>query len=113
MRLLSHLAVLLLGAAVGTAAALVHRSLPGIVLGIGTTLVVAVALRQWRRPLTATYALGWLVTVGSATFGRGEGDYAVATDGYGYALLVTALVVLVLGAGSLGTHDSGSGAPRT
>ena len=101
---LRHLGSLLLGAVVCLGALLAHRSL----LPLGLLLAVAgtVALPWWllgsRHPRTAaSYVAGWLAVLAVVVPGRPEGDYLLAGDVPGYALLLTALVLVAVGIVSL------------
>jgi hypothetical protein len=68
------------------------------VLALVTTFAVAWALRHSSRPRTAaSYAAGWLVVFGAVFAGRPEGDYAVVADLAGYALMVAAVLLAVVG----------------
>lgn len=104
---------LLLGLLAGTASVALHRLGPGMVLALLATATTVLALRAWWPRMAAAFALGWLVPVGGAVLGRPEGDYAVATDLRGYALMAAGLVVTVVAVTSLGARDSGSGGART
>lgn len=100
MRLLPHLACLVLGAAVALAAVAVHRTASpvGLVLALASTFAVPCWLLRSVRPRTAaSYVVGWLVVLGLAVDGRPEGDYALAGDTAGYALLGSGPVLLLLG----------------
>ncbi|MDX6302893.1 MAG: hypothetical protein QOF53_4107 [Nocardioidaceae bacterium] len=115
MRLLLHLGCLLLGAAVALAAVAVHRSAfpAGLVLALVTTFAVSWWLLGSRRPRTAaSYVLGWLAVLVLAALGRPEGDYALASDFEGYALLVAGLPLMLVGilslAGVRGSRDEGA-----
>lgn len=112
MRILGAALSLVLGLAAGVAAIAVHRSLPGLVLGVGTALVVLWTLRMWLPVAAAGFAAGWLVALVVAVAGRGEGDYVVSSDprgwlliGAGFAILVTGIL---LGRAPALRHDSGS-----
>jgi hypothetical protein len=104
---------LLLGLAAGICAIALHRSLPGLVLGVGTAVVVLRTLGLWLPRAAMVFAAGWLVALLGAVAGRGEGDYVVSSDGYGWLLIASGLVVLVTGIlwGRPPTvrRDSGSG----
>lgn len=113
MGLVAHAVTLAVGAAVGLASVAVHRSTLGLALAIVTTLAVLLCLRQWRLRLVVTFAVGWLVPVTIAVLGKPEGDYAVASDLFGYALMGLGLAVLAAGAASVSARDSRSSAPRT
>ena len=107
-RLLLHAGALLLGAVVALASVAVHRDaagpLPwGLVLALGATFAVPWALAgvPGQRRLVTSYALGWVVLLGLVVTGRPEGDYAVAGDLPGYALMTAGLVLVVLGLAAL------------
>jgi hypothetical protein len=104
VRPLPHLGSLLLGAAVALASVVVHRDAPpfGLVLSVVTTLAVPWWLTgsPWRGT-AASYAVGWLATFAAAVAGRPEGDYAIAGDLEGYALMVTGFVLILIGIVSL------------
>jgi hypothetical protein len=110
--LLRHAGCLLLGAAVALAAVAVHRSAfpVGLVLALLTTYAVAWWLIRSRRPRTAaSYALGWLAVLLAVTLGRPEGDFALASDVEGYALLIAGLPMLLVAIVSL----AGGRGPRS
>ncbi len=118
MRLLLHGAAVLVGAAVAVAAVTVHRSVAlgvpiGVVIALATTFVTAWAMRDMLPRLAASYAVGWLVAFGYAMFGRPEGDYVVATDLRGYAMIVAGFVMLAVGVVSLSARHSTSGTDAT
>jgi hypothetical protein len=113
MRLPAYVAALALGIAAGTAAVAVHRSGPGLLLGVATALVTVGALRQWLRPAAAWFAAGWLVPLVTGLSGRAEGDYVVGDDLSGMLLIAAGFVVLLAGVVSAARHDSGSRRPRT
>jgi hypothetical protein len=97
---LGHVGCLLLGAAVGLGAVVVHRSgFPwGLTLALATTFAAPWWLLASRRPRTAgSYAVGWLAVLGLALVGRPEGDYVVAGDLAGYALMAAGLVLVPAG----------------
>jgi len=97
---LRHLLSVLTGAVTGLAAVAVHREIfpGGLLLALATTFgVVWWLLRSpWPRA-AASFALGWLVVLGVVLTGRPEGDYAIAADLPGYALLAAGLVLVVAG----------------
>ena len=107
----SHLATFVLGAAVALASLAVHRrtvgpgqAVPwGLLLAVATSWATAWWLRGTRSPRLATsYAAGWLVVFSLAVLGRPEGDYVVAADLRGYALMAAALGMLMAGTVGLG-----------
>ena len=115
MTVLRHVGCALGGAATGLAAVTVHRSVfpLGLLLGLVTTFAAAWWLRASSRPRTAaSYAAGWLVVLGAVVTGRPEGDYAIAADLAGYALMVAGLMLAVVGlvavAGGRGAERRGS-----
>ena len=97
MRFPAYAAALVLGVAAGIAAIAVHRSPVGLILGVGTALVTIRALRLWLPRAAMAFAVGWLVPLVLAVAGRPEGDVVVASDGYGWLLIVAGFVVLVTG----------------
>jgi hypothetical protein len=98
--LLRHAGCVLLGVLVALAAVGVHRSLPplGLLLAVATTWAVPWWLlrSRWRRT-AASYCLGWLVMLGVVVAGRPEGDYVLAGDLAGYALMAAGFLVVVVG----------------
>ena len=117
MTLLRHVSAVLLGAAVALAAVVVHRSAfpAGLVLSLATTYAVPWWLLRSRRPRTAaSYVLGWLAILLLVVLGRPEGDFALAADLRGYALLVGAFPLLLVGVVSLagGRRSRSAGAAR-
>jgi hypothetical protein len=92
------LAVLCLlgGVAVSTCSVLLHDYAWGLVLGVGTTAALLVALPPgwWSR---LAFAVGWVTVLWLATTERPEGDYLVSSDASGYVLLVAGMLVLAAG----------------
>ena len=89
-----------MGVAVALASVAVHRSaFPlGLVLAVATTYAVPWWLLRTRWPRTATsYAVGWLVLFGLVVVGRPEGDFAIAQDSRGLALMAAGLGLVVVG----------------
>jgi hypothetical protein len=100
LTLLRHLACLVLGSVVAVAAVAVHRSaFPlGLLLALVTTFAVPWRLLRSTRPrAAASYVVGWLVVLAVVVPGRPEGDYALAGDVRGYALMAAGFVLLLLG----------------
>ena len=54
----------------------------------------AALLALTRGPLRIGFGLGWLATLALAVTGRGEGDWAISADLWGYGLLAVGLVHL-------------------
>jgi hypothetical protein len=118
MRLLVHGAAVLVGAAVAVAAVMVHRSVVlgvplGLLIALATSFVTLWAMRDMLPRLASSYALGWLVAFGFALFGRPEGDYVVASDLRGYAMMVAGFVMLAIGVVSLTSRRALPGASAT
>ena len=114
MRALAHLVALVGGAAVAVAAVGVHRAMVqafpiGLLLAVLASLVSAWAARALLPTLAVAYSAGWLVVFGFALAGQPEGDYVVANDLRGYALIAVAFVLVVLGVGSLSSRRPGPG----
>ena len=116
---LRHVAALLTGAGVALAGMLVHREtwkgVPfGLLLALVTTFVVAWAFRVSARPrLTASYVLGWLVVFGTVVSGRPEGDFLLASDPRGYAMMLASVVLVVVGLTALAARPDIRHAPAT
>lgn len=88
----------------GLASLAVHRELfpAGLLLAVATSVAMALALIGSGRPGTAaTYAAGWLLLFLLAVIGRPEGDYALAGDTDGVALIGVALGHVVLALASI------------
>ena len=84
--------VLLLGAATALATVAVHGHWWGLLLGLAATAASEVALPAgWTRRVA--WAAGWVAMVGYLAVPRGEGDYVIAGDLAGYAVLITAAAV--------------------
>ena len=111
LTLLRHAATLLLGATVSLASVAVHRSLfpLGLLLAVFTTYAVPWWLLRSSYPRTAaSYVVGWLVVFALVVRGRPEGDFAIAEDVKGLALMAAGLGLVVVGLVSLtGRRPSG------
>jgi hypothetical protein len=93
------LALLLLGGAVGVAAVWVHGRWWALALGVAATLTA-----EWAAPaglLRLAFAAGWVAVSAWFLLSRPEGDFVVGSDPTGYAFLVLALVVVVLGVATI------------
>lgn len=107
----AFVAAALVGTGTAVAAIAVHRSgAAWLALAVTASFGVAWALRSTDTPrLGAAFCLGWLVALGFAIAGRPEGDYVLAGDAAGYALMATGFGLVVLGVTSLGRGPAGSG----
>lgn len=99
VRALLAVPCVLLGGGVAVCTVLLHGYPWGLLLGLAATAAVLVALPGgwWSR---LPFALGWVAALVVLTLERSEGDYLVASDTSGYAVLVAGAVVL--GAGFVG-----------
>ena len=100
MKFLAAIGLLVLGLATGVASVALHSLWWGLLLSVLATATTMFALPAgwWSR---LPFALGWVGVVGWLTVPRPEGDYAIAADANGYALLAGALIVLVAGVATL------------
>ena len=104
MSILRNAACLLLGAAVGLGAIAVYRAMPpfGLLLGLGTSYATAWWLLDSRHPVGGSlYVAGWLAVLAVAVIGRPEGDFVIANDVRGWAMLLGGLGLVVFGLVSL------------
>ncbi len=94
-RIVLALGLAVAGAVTAVAVVAVHPHWWGLALGLGAGVAVVLALpaRWWCRPC---YAGGWAAMVGYLSVPRPEGDYAVASDLPGYALLVGTFALVLL-----------------
>lgn len=94
MRLVVAVLLLVVGAATGLAGLALHARSWGLVLTLVALVVTLVALPPgwWSR---LAFVAGWVVAIGVGLTPRPEGDFVVAGDGPGYALLLATLVVVV------------------
>jgi hypothetical protein len=94
MRVASAAVLLVVGAATGLAAVVLHEIWWGFLLTVAATLAVLVAIGPgWLTRLP--FALGWVAVVVWMTPRRDEGDYLVSSDIPGYALLGFSWLVLM------------------
>ncbi|MFD0806639.1 hypothetical protein ACFQ0K_11125 [Nocardioides caeni] len=84
-----------LGAAVSVCVVALHGYVWGLLLGLAATAAMLVALPGG--PLRLGFAAGWALVLAVAAPARAEGDYLVAGDVPGYALLVSGIVVFAAG----------------
>ena len=87
------LGLLAVGAVSALAALLLHGHWWGLVLAwvAGTAAVWALPRQWWGRP---AFALGWVVVLVGALFPRAEGDFLVASNWQGYAILASGLALV-------------------
>jgi len=115
---LRHVGALLLGAAVALASVAEHRSATvgvpwGLVLACASSVLTAWWLRRSALPRTgASYGVGWLALFTVVVLARPEGDYALAADVDGYAMLGLGLVVVALSVSALFARSPEIGSPR-
>ncbi len=87
--------LVVLGAAGGLAAVLLHQRGWGLALGLAAAAVAALALpRGWWSRLA--FMLGWVGAVAYATPPRPEGDYLIPANASGYTLLGGSFVLLLV-----------------
>lgn len=85
-----------IGVVVGVASAAVHATWWGLPLAIAATATTAyVAPAGWRARIP--FVLGWAAVVGLLSVPTSEGDYLIAGDVSGYALLGFGVVLVVTG----------------
>lgn len=87
---------LLLGVLAAGPTVAVHSTWWGLLLGVGAALATAVWLPRaaWAR---LPFCAAWVATVLWLTPARADGSYLVGTDLSGYALLLAALVLTLVG----------------
>jgi hypothetical protein len=96
LRVAQALGLLVTGLAVGLASVAVHNTWWGLPLAVVATAATAYALPGgWTA--RAPFAIGWAAMVGLLAVPRGEGDFVIAEDVNGYALLGCALALVVAG----------------
>jgi hypothetical protein len=91
---------LVVGVLVALAAAVVHRGLfpVGLLLAVAATYAVPWWLLRSRHPRTAaSYVVGWLAMFAVVVTGRPEGDFVLAQDLRGIALMVAGIGLVVVG----------------
>lgn len=100
MKVLSALALLVGGAAVGLATVALHSLWWGLLLGVPAT-----AAALWALPpgwwLRTSFGAGWAVMVAYLSVPRPEGDYVISADGQGYLLLGFGVAVLIFSVATL------------
>ncbi|MGA8846201.1 MAG: hypothetical protein WB471_06260 [Nocardioides sp.] len=84
------------GVLVGAASAVVHGLGLGLVLSLVATLALVLALPAgwWAR---LPFGVGWLGVVFYLSNPRPEGDYLIASNGFGYTLLGTGMAIVAFG----------------
>ena len=94
MKVVTAVALLVVGAATALATVAVHQLWWGLLLGAAATVAALLALPRgwWSR---TPFGLGWAFLVAWVATPRSEGDFAISSDAAGYLLLLLALVVLV------------------
>lgn len=83
----------MLGIAAGFAAVLIHQRLWGLLLGVAAAAATTVALPAGGRRFW--FAVGWVVAVVAGAVRLPAGDFLIAANGPGYALLAAAFVLLL------------------
>ena len=87
-------ALLVVGAAGGLAAVLLHQLGWGLLLGLAAALACTLALpRGWWR---TAFTLGWAGAVAWAVVPRAEGDYLIPGNASGYLLMGGSFLVLLV-----------------
>jgi hypothetical protein len=93
VRPLVGLGTLLLGLVVGLSSVALHHRWWGLALALAAATTTAYALPAgWAR---IPFAVGWAAMVAYLAVPRAEGDYAVAADAPGYALLGVGVALVV------------------
>ena len=94
LRAVAALALLVVGAAGGLAAALVHESWWGLPLGLGSATLTTLALPAggWR----FAFMLGWFGTIAYVVLPRAEGDYLIPATAAGYTVLGGSFVLFLI-----------------
>ena len=95
LKLAAALLLLVAGAATGLAAVVLHGLWWGLLLAAVATLAVLMALggEWWTR---LPFGLGWVACLAAMYTPRAEGDFVIAGDLPGYALVGLAIVVFVV-----------------
>jgi hypothetical protein len=95
-RLAVGVGCVVLGLGTGVPMVLLHGSWPGFAIGAAATIVVVRAVPP-ERGLRLLFIGGFLVVVWLGAVPRPEGDYLIASDVPGYAVLGGALLLLCVG----------------
>jgi hypothetical protein len=87
------LLALLVGAVSGAAGTVLHQSWWGLVLALGTGLVVL----AWLPPglVRVAFAVGWCLPVLRGALERPAGGFLIAADAVGWSFMAGSLVLLV------------------
>jgi len=94
MKALTTAGLVVAGLVVGLASVALHGLWWGLVLAVAATSAAAYALPAGWGTRVA-FAVGWFAVVVYLLVPRSEGDYAIAADAHGYALLGYALILFV------------------
>ena len=100
VRVVTALALLVVGAVTALATVAVHELTWGLPLAVAATAAALVALPPgwWTR---LAFTLGWTGFVGWVVDPRPEGDYAISSDWRGWTVVGLALLLLVIGIATL------------
>lgn len=106
MRVLLVVVALTVGAVSGAAGTLLHQQWWGLLLALGTALVVV----AWLPPgaVRVAFALGWWVPVLRGVLERPAGGFLIGTDAAGWSYLAGSGVLLVAALATVGARR-GSG----
>lgn len=94
VRALVALVLIVVGAAGGLSAALVHESWWGLTLGLAAAALTTIALPAggWR----FAFMLGWFGAIGYVGLPRAEGDYLIPSSASGYGILGGSFVLFLI-----------------
>ncbi len=110
VRSLVALALLTVGAGGGLAAAMVHASWWGLLLGLSAAALTTLALPAggWR----FAFMLGWFAAIVYVVLPKAEGDYLIPSSASGYGVLGGSFVLFLVSLVTLpgpGTRRRGDG----
>lgn len=94
VRALVALVLMVVGAAGGLSAALVHESWWGLTLGLAAAALTTIALPAggWR----FAFMLGWFGAIGYVVLPRAEGDYLIPNSVSGYGIIGGSFVLFLI-----------------